>query len=152
MLMDLNLNVKKTYYFDENGDRITPAIDQLEVLACKTGFYRMLDKRIWEYRYHPIVILKMKNITDHDLHGEIIVECSFFMNGEDIGTEGVYFQRESDKVLASGIARQVYIICPVNGDIAAAKTAHITCQINIHGNPYKEVEIANEILLTNMIQ
>ena len=152
VLMDLNLKVKKTYYFDENGDRITPAIDQLEVLACKTGFYRMWDKTEWEYKYYPIVILKMKNITDHDLHGEITVVCSFFMNGEDIGTEGVYFQRESDKELASGIARQVYIIGPVNGDITAAKTAHITCHISINGNSYKEVEIANEILLTNRIQ
>lgn len=143
--------VIKSYEFDKDGNRITPAIDKLEVLECKTGFYPIWNEETLGVRYHPIVILKMKNITDSDLYGEVVVEGTFIKNGEDVGSQGVYFQRKS-RSLSSGLARQVYLICSVHCDMSAVRTSHITCKISIDGNSYKEVEIANEVLTSNMIQ
>ena len=147
------VKVNKTYSFDKNGDRITPAIDKLEVLENKTGFYRVWNEESREYEYHPMVILKMKNITPYSLDEDIFVSAAFVMEGEDIGTYYSVFNRP-DSPLASGLARQVYVTC--NGvtwySASAIKKAQVKCQIEINGNPYKEVEIANEVLTSNMIQ
>lgn len=143
----------KSYSFDENGNRMTPAIDKLEVLECKTGFYRTWNKEERGYEYYPMVILKMKNITPYSLDEDIFVSAAFVMEGEDIGTYYSVFNRP-DSPLASGLARQVYVTC--NGvtwySASAIKKAQVKCQIEINGNPYKEVEIANEVLTSNMIQ
>lgn len=143
----------KVYKFDKNGNKITPAIDKLEVLECKTGFYRTWNKEERGYEYYPMVILKMKNITSYSLDEDIFVSASFVMEGEDIGTYHSVFNRP-DSPLASGLARQVYVTC--DGvtwyGVSAIKKARVKCLIEINGNPYKEVEIANEVLTSNMIQ
>ncbi len=153
IIYDLEGYPKKGYYFDENGDKIIPAIDKLKEIACETGFYRYYDKDEREFRYVPMVILKMKNITQKPLEGKVILKGIFIQNGEELSTNYTFFQKETDNSLRPELARQANIQSNVSwGGISRNKKNEVKCQIYIDENPYRTIEIKNKVLTSNMIQ
>ena len=59
-----NDNKIKEYEFDEVGNKIIPAIDRLELVTYKTGFYRYINNNNNEESFEPMVIMKWKNKSD----------------------------------------------------------------------------------------
>lgn len=143
----------RAYDIDDNGNKIIPAIEKLEVVVCETGFYSKIDYEKRKVRYVPMVILKIKNITSEILSGNVLVQGIFVRNDEELSTNYSYFQNEYDPPLRSGVARQVDISCDVSWNrIDKLKEGEVKCQIFIDNNPYKIVDIKNKILTSNRIQ
>ena len=141
------------YDIDDNGNKIIPVIEKLEVVACETGFYRKIDYEKRKVRYVPMVILKIKNITSEKLLENVVVSGIFVQNDEELSENYSYLQNKYDSPLRSGVARQVDISCDVSWTgIDKLKEGEVKCQVFIDGNPYKIVDIKNKILTSNMIQ
>ena len=63
----------KEYDFDDNGKKIIPAIERLELIKYETGFYEFKDFNSYQLLYQPMVIMKWKNISDEPLSEKIEV-------------------------------------------------------------------------------
>lgn len=153
VICDLENQPLRYYDIDDNGNKIIPAIEKLEVVACETGFYCETDYEKCEVRYVPMVILKIKNITSEILPESVVVQGIFVRNDEELSKNYSYLQNEYDLPLRPGVARQV----DFSGDVGwtgidKLKEGEVKCQVFINGNPYKIVDIKNKILTSNRIQ
>lgn len=153
LIYDLADQSLRCYDIDDNGNKIIPAIEKLEVVACETGFYSKIDYEKRKVRYVPMVILKIKNITSEILSGNVVVSGIFVQNDEELSENYSYLQNEYDLPLRPGVARQV----DFSGDVGwtgidKLKEGEVKCQVFIDNNPYKIVDIKNKILTSNRIQ
>lgn len=142
-----------SYDFDESGDKIIPAIEKLELLKMKTGFYEYRDLNSYQVLYQPMVIMKWKNISDKPLEEKIEIEGVFISEGEEWSKGSDYFQGYSDTPLQPGLARQ----CAIQSSVGytsyfSISKANVKCQIFINQKLYKTVNIKNEYLSSNRIQ
>lgn len=142
----------KSYKFDNNGNKIIPVYECLELVEYKTGYYEYVDYNKGERLYQPIVILKLKNTSDNPLKDKIIITGVFTSNDEEWSNESFYFQQTWENPLQPGLARQISIKSDVGWtNPAGVGRANISCQLLINGNVYKTVKIANKFLYSNRI-
>ena len=144
----------KEYEF-KDGKKVIPAIEKLELLQYKTGFYRYQSFDRNQVLYQPIVIMKWKNISNDPLTEVVKIEGVFIDNNKDeeLSRSLDYFQGYTDSPLQSGLSRQSYIQSDVGYvDSWSIRKANMSCQIFINGTLYKTVKIKNEHLLSNRIQ
>lgn len=145
----------KEYDFDENGKKIIPAIERLELVKYETGFYEFKDFNSYQLLYQPMVIMKWKNISNEPLSEKIEMEAIFINNakGEEWSKSSDYFQGYSDAPLQPGLARQSTLQSSVGFTSAyGIYNANISCQILINKQLYKTVKIKNDFLTSNRIQ
>jgi hypothetical protein len=143
----------KEYDFDDNGKKIIPAIERLELVEYKSGFYEYRDMIHFQLLYQPMVIMKWKNISDEPITERIEIEGIFISKSEEWAKTSDYFQGYSDPPLQAGISRQSALQSSVGYTNAyGIYNANITCQIIINKQLYKTVKINNEFLTSNRIQ
>ncbi|MEI8270112.1 MAG: hypothetical protein WCG45_01970 [bacterium] len=145
----------KEYDFDENGKKIIPAIEKLELVEYKTGFYEYVNYNNNQILYQPILIMKWKNISSEPISKEIKMEALFIdnKNGEEWSQTSSYFQGYSDAPLQVGLSRQLSLQSSVGYKSAyGIENAEISCQIIINKLLYKTVKIQNVFLNSNIIQ
>lgn len=143
------------YDFNDNGEKIIPAIEQLELVTYKTGFYEYVNYNNNEILYQPMVILKWKNKTASPLTENIEIEGVFINNSknEEMDLASVYFQGYSDSPLQANLSRQCVLQSSVGyTSPAGIYRANISCQILINQQLYKTIKISNSFLNTNRIQ
>jgi len=153
-LFESGLKLKK-YDFDDNGEKIIPGIEKLDLVEYKTGFYESVNYNRNEVFYLPMVIMKLKNTSDQALNERIEIEAIFINNskGEEWSKSSNYFQGYSDAPLQPGISRQ----CALESDVGYFNLggiygANISCQILINKQLYKKVKIKNNLLTANRIK
>ena len=145
----------KEYDFDESGEKIIPAIEKLELVEFKTGFYEYIDYNHNQILYQPMVIMKWKNKFDQAITQTIELEGVFIDNkkGEELSKASDYFQGYSDSPLQAGIARQSSLQSSVGYTNASGiYGADISCQILVNKQLFKTVNINNDFLTSNRIQ
>ena len=98
----------KEYTFDENGNKIIPAIDKLELVTYKTGFFKYIDFNSNQLLYEPMVIMKWKNKSDQAITEEVKIEGVFINNSnkEEMSQASDYFQNDSEVPLQQNLSRQ----------------------------------------------
>jgi antitoxin component YwqK of YwqJK toxin-antitoxin module len=147
---------KKVKEYDfKNGEKIVPAIEKLELVQYKTGFYEYKNLTHNELLYQPMVIMKWKNVSNESLDETIKIEGIFIDNkkGEEWSKSLDYFQGYSDTPLQVGLSRQSSLQSSVGfTSYWGISGANISCQILINGQLYKTVKIKNEYLSSNRIQ
>jgi hypothetical protein len=140
---------KKVKEYDfENGKKIIPAIEQLQLVEYKTGYYQ-------EELFLPMVIMKWKNISDKPLEEIVIIEGIFINNkkGEELSKSLDYFQGYSSAPLQVGLSRQSTLRSSVGfTSPRGVFEGDISCQILINEKLYKTVKIKNAYLYSNRIQ
>lgn len=144
----------KEYDFDESGNKIIPAIERLELLEYRTGFYEYKDLNSYELLYQPMVIMRWKNISAEPVSDRIEIEGVFIDNkkGEEWGKASSYFQGSSDIPLQAGLSRQASMQSSVGfTSFYGISGADISCQIFINKQLYRTVKIDNEFLASNRI-
>lgn len=154
IVFELGKKVKE-YDFDKNGKRIIPAIEKLELVEYKTGFYEYRDFNSFQLLYQPIIIIKWKNISSEPITEIIEMEAIFIDNkkGEEWGSASDYFQSYSVSPLQAGLSRQSSLQSSVGYTSAGGiYYADISCQIIINKQLYKSFKIKNDLLTSNRIQ
>ena len=145
----------KEYDFDESGKKIIPAIEKLELVEYKTGFYEYKDFNSYQLYYQPMVIMKWKNISAEPITERIEFKAIFIDNkkGEEWDEASDYFQGYSDAPLQAGISRQSSLKSSVGyTNIYGIINTDISCQIIINKQLYKTIKIEDDILTTNRLQ
>ena len=145
----------KEYDFDESGKKIIPAIEKLELVEYKTGFYEYRDFNSYQLLYQPMVIMKWKNISTEPITEKIEMEAIFIDNKkeEEWSKASDYFQGYSDAPLQVGISRQSSLQSSVGyTSTYGIYNADISCQIIINKQLYKTIKIKNDFLTSNRIQ
>jgi len=145
----------REYDFDGNGTKIIPAIDRLELITFKTGYYEYVDYNRNEILYQPMVIMKWKNISDSPITEKIEIEGIFIDNSkeEEMSKTSDYFQGYSDPPLQPNLSRQGVLQSSVGyTHPSGIYKADISCQIIINKQLYKTIRIDNEFLSSNRIQ
>jgi len=145
----------KEYDFDDSGKKIIPAIEKLELVEYKTGFYEYRDFNSYQLLYQPMVIMKWKNISSEPITEKIEMEAIFVDNkkGEEWSKASDYFQGYSDAPLQAGLSRQSSLQSSVGYTSAyGIYKADISCQIIINKQLFKTIKIKNDFLTTNRIQ
>lgn len=148
-------NKTKEYDFDENGKKIIPAIERLELVAVKTGFFEYIDYNSNQLLYQPMVIMKWKNISDQPITETIEIEGIFINNAkeEEMAKTSDYFQGYSDAPLQPKLSRQGVLQSSVGyTNVLGIYGANISCQIVINKQLYKTVKINDILLTSNRIQ
>ena len=145
----------KEYDFDESGKKIIPAIERLELITYKTGFFEYVDYNSNQLLYQPMVIMKWKNKSDQPITETIEIEGVFINNSkeEEMAKASDYFQGYSDAPLQPNLSRQGVLQSSVGFTNASGiYGANISCQIIINKQLFKTVKISNNFLTTNRIQ
>jgi len=152
IVFDKGVKVKE-YDFDNNGKKIIPAIEKLELVKYRTGFYEHRDLVHYELLYQPMVIMKWKNISNEPLSESVTIEGIFISGGEEWSKDTDYFQGYSDSPLQPNLARQTSIKSSVGyTSYYSVSNAKVTCQIFINQKLYKTIKISNKHLASNRIQ
>ena len=145
----------KEYDFDDSGKKIIPAIERLELVTYKTGFFEYIDYNHNQLLYQPMVIMKWKNKSDQAITETIEIEGIFINNTkeEEMAKTSDYFQGYSDAPLQPNLSRQGVLQSSVGYTNASGiYGANISCQIIINKQLFKTVKINNDFLTTNRIQ
>ncbi|MGD0724354.1 MAG: hypothetical protein ABSB63_02200 [Spirochaetia bacterium] len=143
----------REYEFDSSGNKIIPNVEKVELVAGETGFYPYRDLQHLQFLLVPIVILKLKNVSNEPISGAVLVQSVFTSKGEEWSSEESIFQSGSLPPLQPGVVRQVSIQSGKGylNEIAIPK-ADISCQVSIDKQPLKEFKISNKILSSNQMQ
>lgn len=144
----------KEYDFDESGKKIIPAIERLELVAIKTGFYEYIDNNSNQLLYLPMVIMKWKNKSDQQITESIEIDGVFINNSnmEEMAKTTEYFQGYSDSPLQPNLSRQCFLQSSVGYPNASSIYGiNISCQIIVNKQLFKIVKIKNVFLSTNRI-
>lgn len=145
--------VIRSYDFDDDGNKIIPDIEKLELLTYKTGFYRHVDYNQEQVLFQPMVLMKWKNISGEALTNKIEITGVFISGSEEWSTDDTYFQTSYSTPLQSGLTRQAAVTSSVGyRSVAGIVGASITCQIYINKQLYKTIRIQNKQLHSNRIQ
>lgn len=158
-LASCNRGQKGTFGYREDSNFATEekaisAIEQLELVEYKTGFYEYRDRDHYELLYQPIVIMKWKNISDEPLVESIKMKAVFIDNkkDEEWSNTSRYFHDYSDAPLQAGLSRQLDITSSVGfTSYLGIENANISCQIFINDQFYKTVKIKNEYVSSNRL-
>lgn len=143
----------KSYDFDSNGNKIIPVYECLELVKYESGFYEEVNNNSNQVLYVPMVILKLKNVSDKPLQDEIVITGIFTSNGEEWSSDGYYFQKSWKTSLQSGLSRQISIPSSVGLKyVWGIPNAKVSCQLLINGDNYKTIKIENKLLESNRIQ
>lgn len=148
-----NDEIIKEYKFDENGNKIIPAFENLGLAEIKTGFYEDANSR--QTLYRPIVLMKFENKSSNPISEKIIFEGTFIDtdNNEELSSDREYFQTTYEAPLQPNLSRQCKLKSAVGRTSPyAIDRINISCKITVNGTPFKTVKIANEILYLNRIQ
>lgn len=128
-------------------------LEKLQIMAIKTGFYEYKELTHYQLLYQPMVILKIKNISDKQLSENIKIKAVFISNDEEWGSTYEYFQSSSDNPLQSGLSRQIYLKTDVGWKSSwNIGNSDVKCQLYIENELFKTIKITNRLLSSNMIQ
>lgn len=145
-----NDSLIRVYEFDEFGMKLIPAIEKLELVEYKTGFYNYTDLNSLSSIFQPIVIMKWKNISKEPLTESVTIEGVFLSEDEEWSTEFEYLQSSSDNPLQAGISRQIHVKSSTGfKSILGVKDANIRCQIYVNKQLYKTLKINNDYVHSN---
>lgn len=148
-----NGDVIKSYDCDEDGNKIIPDIEKLELLKYQTGFYRYADYTRGEVLFQPMVIMKWKNISGEALTENIKITGVFISGSEEWSTDDTYFQTSYGTPLQSGLTRQANVTSSVGfTNVAGIVRANVKCQLYINKQLYKTIKIQNKELHSNRMQ
>ncbi len=143
----------RQYDFDNNGKKIIPAVDKLSLLQYETGFYEYRDLNSLQLLYQPMVIMKLKNISDQPLTEEIQIDGVFISKGEEWSKSTKYFQGFSDLPLDPGLSRQTNLSSSVGfTSYYGISKADIYCNILVNRQQYERLKIEDKLLSSNRIQ
>jgi hypothetical protein len=148
-----NDSIIKSYSF-ENGIKIIPVTDDLELVAYKTGFYKYVDLNNYQILFQPIVIMKWKNISNVPFSKKMEIRGIFINNktSEEWDTSHAYFQSSLDSPLQPGISRQTNVKSNTGYTSSwSIDEADISCDIYINDQFYKSIKIKNDYLTSNRI-
>jgi hypothetical protein len=149
-----NDKVLKEYDFDNNGNKIIPSIEKLELLDVKSGFYESINMNVNQRLYLPIVILKFKNISNDPLTEYIEIEGLFIDNSksEEFSNTSTYFQGTTGP-LQPGLSRQCLLKSSVGYTSPfGTYNSDISCKILINKQLFRTIKIGAEILESNRMQ
>ncbi|MCB4792156.1 MAG: hypothetical protein LHV68_09740 [Elusimicrobia bacterium] len=135
------------YLFDENGNKIIPPIEKIELVAIATGFYPYYG----QLPYTPIVIMKFKNIDKIPFTEKIKFTATFISNGEELGNDVEYFGGAAP--LQPGIMKQISLQCNRGyNNHAVVLEANVECLIYADNKKYKSIKIETKVLNSSLIQ
>ena len=148
-------NKIREYDFDADGKKIIPAIEKMELVTYKTGFFEYVDFNSNQILYQPMVIMKWKNISDQPITERIEIEGIFIDNSkeEEMAKASDYFQGYSDAPLQPNLSRQGVLQSSVGyTNVTGIYGANISCQIIINKQLFKIIKIDCVLLTSNRIQ
>lgn len=141
------------YEFDRDGNKIVSAAERLELTGFDTGFYEYIDMNSTQVLYQPMVIMKLKNISDAPLSERIKIEGVFISNDEELSSVSDYFTGIFGTPLQPGLTKQCTLRSRVGyPDPRAITGAKVSCRIYINGQLFKTTTIQNKYLHSNRIQ
>jgi len=148
-----NDSLIKEYAYSEDGKKIIPITEKIELVKMETGFYKNVDVLSLQVLYQPIVLMSWKNISGEPITETIEMEGVFLKEDEEWSKDSDYFQGYSDSPLQPSITRQANLKSHVGytSSYGVSKTT-IYCQIFINKEPFKKVKINNKVLYTNRLQ
>lgn len=115
----------------------------LEIQEIKAGFYG--------YGCNPIVIVKIKNVSDMAFNEETKLRVVFYKDDEEIDQDLTYFHAPySHEALEPGISRQAYIQSRIS---YSYPRKGVKCKVYLNDKLVKDLfEIPQEELISNRIQ
>lgn len=145
--------VIKQYKFDDNGNKIIPVTDYLELEKIETGFYEYIDYNSNQILYQPIVKMKWKNIGNTAISDRVKITGTFISNDEEWGTQTDYFQGYTDAPLEPNLARQSILQCNTGyKSLNGVGKENVSCNIYVNDEFYKKVKITGVLLTSNRVQ
>lgn len=147
-----NGNEVKSYKFDNRGNKIIPITEYLEVVEYKTGYYEYVDYNHGKMLYQPIVILKIKNVSNKPLKESIKITAVFVADDEEWSNESVYFQSSFDAPLQPNISRQTSVKSSVGWtSLFGVGKKNVVCKMMINGNTFQTFKIVNKPVTSNRL-
>lgn len=147
-----NGNEVKSYKFDRKGNKIIPITEYLEVVEYKTGYYEYVDYNHGQIIYQPIVILKIKNVSNKPLNESIKITAVFIADDEEWSNESVYFQSSFDTPLQPNISRQTSVKSNVGWtNFLGIGKKNVVCKMMINGDAFQTFKITNKLVTSNRL-
>jgi len=140
----------KEYDYDSKGVRIIPAIDKLELVDVKTGFFAYSNKIYGKVLYQPMVLLKFKNIDTVPLTQKIELHAVYVSRGEELGNVMCYLNEPSGTLFKPDVTKQICLRSDSGYiDLWAIPQADVECHISADKKKYKTISISKDVLLSN---
>lgn len=147
-----NGNEVKSYKFDSSGNKIIPITECLEVVEYKTGYYEYVDYNHGQVLYQPIVILKIKNVSNKPLKETIKITAVFITDDEEWSNESVYFQSSFDTPLQPNISRQISVKSSVGWtNFGGIGGENVVCKMMVNGDVFQTFKIINKLVISNRL-
>lgn len=147
-----NGNEVKSYKFDSGGNKIIPITECLEVVEYKTGYYEYVDYNHGQVLYQPIVILKIKNVSNKPLKETIKITAVFITDDEEWSNESVYFQSSFDTPLQPNISRQISVKSSVGWtNFGGIGGENVVCKMMVNGDVFQTFKIINKLVISNRL-
>lgn len=119
----------------------------------KTGFYNVNDRRYGESLFVPMVILRLKNISEKTTSPEALSIKAIFVNNKTSEEMGDDFKFEDIRTLQPGLSRQVILKSGAGFTRESGiYQADISCQIYFGDSLFATLNVENEVLSSNRIQ
>lgn len=135
---------------DENGKKMSILNENLGIIAYKTGYYQGSGYEL----ICPAVILKLKNISGHELTEDVTIRYVFESAGEEMCNRSEFFQSYGDIPLAAGGVRQAFLKSFVGYKelgYYANRYKAVYCKVYIDNKLCKTFKISSALLYSNRL-
>lgn len=79
--------------------------------------------------FNPIIVLKLKNVSDYEYNQSTFVKAIFIYNGQEIGSETKHFD-----IISSGITKQIELNCYQYGFNVHGGMKDVIVEANVYYN------------------